>query len=41
MEETKKIKLTPKQKEHLRRELKARMKIRNKRLEERRQYIYK
>lgn len=37
----KKIIITPKQKERLRRELKARMKIRNKRLEERRQHIYK
>ncbi len=41
MKEIKKIIITPKQKKLLRRELKERMKIRNKRLEERRQYIYK
>ncbi len=39
--QNKKIKITPTQKKLLRRELKARMKIRNKRLEERRQHIYK
>ncbi len=41
MKEAKKIIITPKQKELLRRELKERMKIRNKRIEERRQHIYK
>ena len=41
MKENKKIHITPKQKEGLRKELAARMKIRNRRAKERREHIYK